>query len=120
MDPYDEEILNALKDGKPMNFHQILDTVAFSHNTLRLHLNSLVDRSLIVREKTPSRRRGRPVYLYRASAEALPSASRASERVVALRFGELRRLCRDHRGGRCRKSKDRCEPDLCPQIRRDD
>ena len=69
-DPYDKEILNALRDGDPRNFHQILGEVAFSHNTPRLHLDSMVDNGLI-REKTPSKRRGRPVYFYHASAMAL-------------------------------------------------
>jgi DNA-binding HxlR family transcriptional regulator len=49
MDPYDKEILNALKDEKPRNFYQILDTATFSHKTLRLHFNSLVNKGLIVR-----------------------------------------------------------------------
>jgi DNA-binding Lrp family transcriptional regulator len=44
MDPYDKEILNALKDGTLRNFQQIFDEIGFSHNTLRLHLNYMVDR----------------------------------------------------------------------------
>jgi len=120
MDPYDKEILNVLKDRKPKNFHQILDEIGFSHNTLRLHLNSLVQKSLIVREKSPSKRRGRPSYLYRASAEALASASGASRGVVSLRFSDLKRLCRYQRGGRCRETRDRCELESCPQIMKRD
>jgi predicted ArsR family transcriptional regulator len=61
MDPYEKEIMNALKDGKPRSFHQILDEIGFSHNTLRLHLNSMVDEGLVAREKMPSKGRGRPV-----------------------------------------------------------
>jgi DNA-binding Lrp family transcriptional regulator len=41
MDPFDLEILNHLKDGKPKEFNQILASVKLSHNTLRLHLDSL-------------------------------------------------------------------------------
>jgi DNA-binding Lrp family transcriptional regulator len=35
MDLFDTAILNILRDGKPREFQQILDTVKFSHNTLR-------------------------------------------------------------------------------------
>ena len=120
MDPYDEEILNTLRDGNPRNFHQILSEVTFSHNTLRLHLDSMVDNVLIIREKTPSKRRGRPVYVYHASAGALASTSGAPGGVVELMFGDLRRLCRHQRGGRCRETKGRCEPDYCPHIQKYD
>jgi len=120
MDPYDKEILNALKDGKLRKFQQILDEIGFSHNTLRLHLNYMVDRDLVMREKAPSDRRGRPVYLYRASVEALASASGVPGEVVVLRSSELKRICRFHRGGRCRETRDRCEPNSCPKIRKED
>lgn len=116
MDPYNKEILNALKDGNSRNFTQILDTILFSHNTLRLHLNSMVEKGLIVREKSPSKRRGRPVYLYRASAEALDSASGTLGGVISLNFSDLKRLCRYQRGGRCRETRGKCEPEYCPQI----
>jgi predicted ArsR family transcriptional regulator len=120
MDPYNEEILDALKDGNSRNFTQILDTVSFSHNTLRLHINSMVDKGLIAREKSPSKRRGRPVYLYRVSAGAMASAPGALGRVVALNFSDLKRLCRYQRGGRCREMGGRCEPEYCPQFSKRD
>jgi len=116
MDPYDEEILDALKDGNSRDFTQILDTASFSHNTLRLHLNSMVEKGLIIREKSPSKRRGRPVYLYRISAGALASTPGDPGRVVALNFSDLKRLCRFQRGGRCRETRARCDPGYCPQI----
>ena len=47
MDPFDTVILNILRDGKPREFQQILDSVKFSHNTLRQHLDSLADQRLI-------------------------------------------------------------------------
>lgn len=84
MDPYDEEILDALKDGNLRGFTQILDKASFSHNTLRLHLNSMVEKGLIIREKSPSKRRGRPIYLYRISTGALASASGDRGRVVVV------------------------------------
>lgn len=94
MDPYDKEVLNTLKDGNPKNFHQILSEVTFSHITLRLHLDSIVDNGLIIREKTPSKRRGRPVCVYHVSAGALASTSEAPGGVIELIFSDLKRLCR--------------------------
>jgi predicted ArsR family transcriptional regulator len=112
--------IEPLEDGTSSNFTQILDTVFFSHNTLRLHLNSMVEKGLIIREKSPSKCRGRPSYLYRASAEALASASGAPGGVVTLNFSDLKRLCRYQRGGRCRETRDRCKLESCPQIMKGD
>jgi len=112
MAPYEKEIINALKDGNPRKFHQILDEIGFSHNTLRLHLNSMVEEGLVAREKMPSKGRGRPVYLYSVRVET----SGASKEVLALRFSVLKRICRYSRGGRCRETNARCEPSFCPQI----
>jgi hypothetical protein len=93
--------LDAMKDGNSRDFTQILDTVSFSHNTFRLHLNSMVEKGFIVREKSPSKLWGRPVYLYRVPAGTLASASGAPVKVVALNFSDLKYLCRYQRGGRC-------------------
>jgi len=61
MDPFDERILKVLGDGKKRNFGQLVGEVGFSHNTLRLHLVSLVDRDLVLREKMPRKGHGRPM-----------------------------------------------------------
>ena len=45
MDFYDKDILAILKDGKPQSFPQILSKAGFSHNTLRQHLDKLVDQA---------------------------------------------------------------------------
>ena len=37
---FDKRIFETLKDGRPMDFSQILRIVDFSHNTLRLHLGA--------------------------------------------------------------------------------
>jgi DNA-binding HxlR family transcriptional regulator len=50
MDPLDIMILNHLRDGKPKEFKQILTAVKLSHNTLRHHLDSLEDQSIITNE----------------------------------------------------------------------
>lgn len=56
--------MRTLRGREPMDFPQILDEVGFSHNTLRLHLNNLVERGLIIREKMPMEGPGRPKFTY--------------------------------------------------------
>jgi len=119
MDPFDERIMSVLKDGRPRNFHQLLGEVDFSHNTLRTHLNALVEKGLIVREKMSVKGRGRPRFMYSMPRGALHLASSIptdSVEVVSMTFKELKRLCRFQRGGRCRKIKNPCEAQNCPQI----
>ena len=64
MDEFDEETLEALRDGKPQTFNQLLEKITFSHNTLRLRLDKLVDQGLITKEKVTREARGRPTYIY--------------------------------------------------------
>jgi len=121
MDPYEESILRALRDGRTRDFHQLLEDVGFSHNTLRLHLDYLVQRGLITREKIPMEGMGRPKFTYSMSGgpeRGTPGILRGPSDVVALPFRTLRRLCRFQRGGRCRETGDHCEAKICPQIQK--
>jgi len=121
MDPFDESIMKALRGRDPMDFQQILGEVGFSHNTLRLHLNNMVDRGLIVREKKPAEGPGRPKFTYstprRPGWRALSTQTGSSE-MVTLPFRVIRRLCRSQRGGRCRETKEPCEAQNCPPIQK--
>jgi len=120
MDPFDERILKVLSDGKKRSFHQLLGEVGFSHNTLRLHLESLVDRGLVLREKMPRRGHGRPMFTYALS----PSLKRQITHMlsepyvefVSLPFSKLKHLCRFEKGGYCKKIRAVCEAQNCPQI----
>ena len=123
MDLYEELILKVLKDGKPKEFHQLMDEADFSHNTLRLHLNNLVAKRLVTRQKTRSSSLGRPKFTYtmtqrpeRGSASVFAGSSEA----VVIPFRRLRRLCRFQRGGTCRETKDTCEAENCPQIQKEE
>ena len=60
MDPIEEEITNALRNGKPMSFEELLSKLSISHNTLRLHLDAMAEKREIMKEKRPSKTRGRP------------------------------------------------------------
>jgi predicted ArsR family transcriptional regulator len=112
--------LGVLRDGMSRDFDQVLGEVGFSHNTLRLHLRRLVDQGLIVKEKTPSKRLGRPRFTYSVPAKLRRQASRLLSdpfsEVVTLPFRKLRHLCRFEKGGYCKKMKRKCTPQNCPQI----
>jgi predicted transcriptional regulator len=47
-----------------LGFQQLLGDAGFSHNTLRTHLASLERQGLIVKDKKPIKRRGKPVFAY--------------------------------------------------------
>jgi len=120
MDSFDTTILNLLRDGKPRRFQEILSKVRFSHNTLRQHLDSLIDQRLIQREKAPSGSRGRPLFTYsvpvgRDGARSfIPSPVTG---VVSLSFEKLSQICRFEKGGFCKKLRGACGASDCPQIR---
>jgi predicted ArsR family transcriptional regulator len=120
MDSFDTAILNLLRDGKPRRFQEILIKVRFSHNTLRQHLDSLIDQRLILREKIPSERRGRPVFTYSmpvsgdGARSVIPSPDTG---VVSLSFERLSQMCRHEKGGFCKRARGQCNPRICPQIR---
>jgi len=61
---FDEDVLDALINGKSHTFPEILEKATFTHNTLRLHLDKLVEQRLITREKVA---RGRQSYVYSVS-----------------------------------------------------
>jgi predicted ArsR family transcriptional regulator len=120
MDFFDERILNVLKDGKPRVFNQILNDVGFSHNTLRLHLDFLVDQGFIVKEKKPSKGLGRPAFTYSIPPKVKRQVSLALSdpftEVVSITFSRLRHLCRFEKGGYCKNMRTKCEAQICPQI----
>ena len=119
MDSFDTAILNLLRHGKPRQFEQILAGVKFSHNTLRQHLDNLVDQRLILREKQPSKGRGRPRYTYSVPAGRSNTSNSLPNPVtgfVSLSFDRLSQICRHEKGGYCKKARSRCNAQICPQI----
>jgi predicted ArsR family transcriptional regulator len=121
MDFYDKGIMAILRDGEPRTFQQILSEAGFSHNTLRQHMDKLVDRGLITRRKRPRKGPGRPLFIYRLSRgaeKAVSALSDPSMGLVVVSFEGLRRFCRREKGGFCKEVRDRCTPWNCPQILR--
>jgi len=95
MDFFDERVLTALKDGKPRSFTTLLGEVGFSHNTLQQHLDRLVSRRLVVKEKMASNSLGRPKFAYHVPSTATKQVAAALqnpyETLVTLQFTRLRR-----------------------------
>jgi len=92
MDEINEEVMVSLADGKPHIFTQILEKFSFTHNTLRLHLDELVDQRLVAKEKAARTGRGRPIYVDSLGSGGLKAASMLRSRVegvVALPFISL-------------------------------
>ena len=119
MDFYDKGIMTILKDGTPRTFQQILSGAVFSHNTLRLHLDELVDKGLVERRKRPQRGPGRPLFTYRLSKGAEKTVSALidpSMGFVVVSFEKLRSFCKREKGGFCKEIRGSCTPISCPQI----
>jgi predicted ArsR family transcriptional regulator len=122
MDFFDERVLAALKDGKPRSFTTLLGEVGFSHNTLQQHLDRLVARGLVVKQKMASNSLGRPKFAYHVPSTATKQVTAALqnpyETLVTLQFTRLRHLCRFEKGGYCKEAKKNCAPQNCPQTRK--
>jgi DNA-binding Lrp family transcriptional regulator len=122
MDLFDERVLAVLNDGKRRAFVQLLDEVGFGRNTLKLRLKRLTAQSLVVREKVPLNRRGRPRYNYFLSPRARQQVSAAlsdqSITIVTLPFSRIKHLCRFEKGGYCKQLRNSCDARSCPQIPR--
>jgi len=109
MDFYDRRILTVARDGRPRPFQQLLSEVGFSHNTLRQHLDQLVNQGIVERLKTPRRGPGRPLFSYRLSGgvseRAVSAFSNPSLGLVAVSFDDLSRVCkRERRAASARRS----------------
>jgi len=122
MDFFDERVLAALKDGKPRSFTTLLGEVGFSHNTLQHHLDHLVARGIVVKEKMASNGLGRPKFAYHVPSRTTKQVTVALQdphvELVALPFSRLRHVCRFEKGGYCKETKKNCAPQICPQIRK--
>ena len=120
MDFYDRKILTIMRDRRPRSFQQILSEVGYSHNTLRQHLDKLVDQGLVERLKTPRKGPGRPLLAYKlsggASERAVSALSNPSLGLVAVSFEGLRRVCKREKGGFCKEIRGRCAPLSCPLV----
>ena len=119
MDFYDRGILTILREGEPRTFQQMLSKAGFSHNTLRQHLDELVDQGLVERGKRPRKGPGRPLFTYRLTEGAEKAVSALldpSMGLVVVSFEGLSRFCKREEGGFCMEIGGRCAPVSCPLI----
>lgn len=69
-DPSRARILAELADAGPLDARELAERVGLHVNTVRVHVNALVDAGLVESETLPPQGRGRPRVAYRASAAA--------------------------------------------------
>jgi len=122
MDFFDERVLATLKDGKPRSFTALLSEVGFSHNTLQQHLERLMAKGLVLREKVAANGFGRPKFAYHIPSKTAKQVVAALEdprvELVTIPFSRVRHICRFEKGGYCKEMKRSCAPQICPQIRK--
>jgi predicted ArsR family transcriptional regulator len=68
-DPSRAHILGELADHGPLDARELADRVGLHVNTVRVHLNALVDAGLVESETQPPQGRGRPRVAYRVTAD---------------------------------------------------
>ena len=69
-DPSRARILAELADAGPLDARELADLVDLHVNTVRVHVNALIEAGLVEAETLPPQGRGRPRVAYRASATA--------------------------------------------------
>ena len=109
-----------MRDGRPIDFQQILSRVGLSSNTLRLHPVELVEEGLVVRRKRLQEGPGRPRFIYSLArgvdGRAVSALVDPYKGLVVLPFEKLQRICRHEKGRYCKEIRGRCTPRNCPQI----
>ena len=118
LDFFDRKILDALsRSHKPMALAELVNDSGFARSTVIIHLERLGSEGLVLKEKKPSKGRGRPEFLYHP-AETSRSKMVFQPSVVMLEFSKLKRACRYEKGGYCKPARDTCATQNCPLIMR--
>ena len=114
LDFFDRKILDVLtRKGEPLTLTELVRDSGFARSTVIIHLERLGSGELVLKEKKPSKGRGRPEFLYRpADAPQLKATPQPS--VVVLEFSRLKKACRHEKGGYCKLARDRCITQDCP------
>lgn len=98
--------------GRPLTLAELVEATGFARSTVVIHLERLCSERLVLREKKPSERRGRPNFLYRlADIQTFKASVQPS--VVLIEFSKLRKACKYEKGGYCKLVKDACLPQNC-------
>lgn len=120
MDFFDRAILKSLNGHSSRNFKEILTETGVSHNTLKRHLNHMLARGLILRDKLAQKRRGRPEFCYCLTPKFEKRIRHTLEEpftsLVTLTFTKLKQICKHNKGGYCKTNKRNCSPYTCSHI----
>lgn len=84
----------------------------FARSTVIIHLERLGSEELILKEKKPSKGRGKPEFLYRPADTPQPKAAHQPS-VIVMEFSKLNRACRYEKGGYCKLARDACTTQDC-------
>jgi predicted ArsR family transcriptional regulator len=76
LSPQRAQVLAALRRGGPRTVTALAAALGLHPNTVREHLDGLVELGLASREQAPSSGRGRPAWRYTAEPEHVPAAAR--------------------------------------------
>jgi hypothetical protein len=116
LDFFDRKILDVLtRRGESLTLAELVRGSGFARSTVIIHLERLVSGELILKEKKPSKGRGRPEFQYRPVGAPQPNAPPQSS-VVVLEFSRLKKACRYEKGGYCKLARDGCATQNCRLI----
>ena len=114
LDFFDRKILDVLtKNGRPLTLAALVKDSGFASSSVIIHLERLGSEELVLKEKKPSKGRGRPEILYRPAETPQPKAV-PQPNVIVMEFSKLKKACRYEKGGYCKIAGDRCATQNCP------
>ena len=115
LDFFDRKILDVLsRNHEPMTLTELVRSSGFARSTVLIHLERLGSEGLVLKEKKPSKGRGRPIFLYHSADISHKMAPQSS--VVMLDFLKLKKACRYEKGGYCKPARDACAQQNCPLL----
>ena len=116
LDFFDRKILGVLTGkGEPLTLAELVRDSGFARSTVIVHLERLGSEGLVLKEKKPSKGRGRPEFQYRPADAPQPKAT-PQPSVVVLEFSRLKKACRYEKGGYFKLARDRYVTQNCRLI----
>jgi predicted transcriptional regulator len=106
LDFFDRKILDVLtRRDESLTLAELVRDSGVARSTVIIHLERLGTEELILKEKKPSKGRGRPEFQYRPANAPQPNAT-LQPSVVVLEFSKLKKACRYEKGGYCKLARD--------------
>jgi predicted transcriptional regulator len=116
LDFFDRKILDVLsRKHESVTLAELVGDSGFARSTVIIHLERLGSEGLVLKEKKPSKGRGRPEFLYHP-ADTSYSEMPSQPSMVMLEFSKLKKACRYEKGGYCKPARDTCATQNCPLI----